>query len=440
MAYKKSIREEELKNHVAHDFFSDYDTTHIIGNIDFCVTPSYEQGYLFDMNYADDDHFESLLWAEAKKGVKSEQEMYESLVQLLLTIGRARTFDKYIPPIFLGAFDAEKFAFIPYEKVMDVFNQNDFDWTVAPSNHESKEFVQLYNLVVDILESETLSFCFDDRELKKFIKKNLKLDNKNINKIRVTKNNFVNIYNKWVSAVKPSINMNWDEVKKYGILDADFYLADLLSQENTTIIEKLFVLLKSNRYELDRKIDAMGLEESKKVSFSDKMKAHQQFWGRYCRPPKKEYWEYIVERRDLLVPQDVRERKGSFFTPRIWVEKSQEYIADVLGENWQDEYYVWDCCAGTGNLLAGLTNKRNIWASTLDKADVEVMKERIHNGANLFEDHVFQFDFLNGSFDDLPKELKTIVDDEEKRKKLVVYINPPYAEAGSAFQKKKNWK
>jgi len=29
------------------------------------------------------------------------------------------------------------------------------------------------------------------------------------------------------------------------------------------------------------------------------------------------------------VPQDVRERKGSFFTPEIWVELSQKYIADI---------------------------------------------------------------------------------------------------------------
>jgi hypothetical protein len=57
-----------------------------------------------------------------------------------------------------------------------------------------------------------------------------------------------------------------------------------------------------------------------------------------------------------------RERKGAFYTPRIWVELSQKYIADVLGANWQDEYYVWDCAAGTGNLLAGLTNKYNVWA------------------------------------------------------------------------------
>ena len=131
------------------------------------------------------------------------------------------------------------------------------------------------------------------------------------------------------------------------------------------------------------------------------------------------------------MPQDVRERKGSFFTPRIWVELSQKYLADVLGEDWQDEYYVWDCAAGTGNLLAGLTNKYNIWASTLDRQDVDVMHDRIKNGANLLDNHVFQFDFLNDSFDKLPAGLKKIVEDPGKRKKLVIYINPPYAEASN---------
>ena len=133
----------------------------------------------------------------------------------------------------------------------------------------------------------------------------------------------------------------------------------------------------------------------------------------------------------ILTPQDIRERKGSFFTPQQWVELSQKYIGDVLGEDWQDEYYIWDYAAGTGNLLAGLTNKYNIWASTLDKADVDVIHDRIKNGANLLEDHVFQFDFLNDDFSKLPKGLQDIISSEKKRKKLVVYINPPYAEASN---------
>jgi len=169
------------------------------------------------------------------------------------------------------------------------------------------------------------------------------------------------------------------------------------------------------------------------IPIKDKKK-YEFFWKNYKRPPLKEYQEYIIQRRDLIVPQDIRERKGAYFTPRIWVEKSQEYMADYFGENYQDEYYIWDCAAGTGNLLNGLTNKYNIWASTLDKQDVDVMKDRIKNGANLLESHVFQFDFLNDEFDcgKLPPDLLAIIQNPAERKKLVIYINPPYAEAGNA--------
>ena len=83
-------------------------------------------------------------------------------------------------------------------------------------------------------------------------------------------------------------------------------------------------------------------------------------------------------------------------------------------------------------LLTGPTNKYNIWASTLDKQDVEVMHDRINNGANLLHDHVFQFDFLNDDFSKLPKPLQDVINNPEKRKKLIVYINPPYAEATTA--------
>jgi hypothetical protein len=128
----------------------------------------------------------------------------------------------------------------------------------------------------------------------------------------------------------------------------------------------------------------------------------------------------------------VRERKGSFFTPQIWVELSQTYLTNTLGEDWQDEYYIWDCAAGTGNLLTGLTNKYHIFASTLDKQDVDVMHDRIKNGTNLLEKHVFQFDFLNDEFTKLPQALHNVINDPEKRKKLLIYINPPYAEATTA--------
>lgn len=427
MAYSNQIREEELKNKVAQDFFQAYDTTPILGNVDFCVAVPSNGPQLFETEY--------LMWAEAKKGNKSNIE--ESFVQLVITIGKAHTFEHHLPPRFLGAFDAEKIAFIPYNNLLEIFHQNDFNWNVTPSDHSTKEFALIHKRVKDILSHQILTFNFerDKKELEKFIKNNFIVGKSKLSKIRISKNNFVAIYQKWLLEVKPTINVDWDKAKKSGIIDADFYLADILSEHNVSLKEKLFVLLRESYYELDRKKNDLGLFTSSKANFLDEQKAHNQFWNRYSRPPKREYWDYIVERRDLLVPPDVRERKGSFFTPQKWVELSQQYLADELGENWQDEYYIWDCAAGTGNLLNGLTNKYRIWASTLDKADVDVMKERIKNGsANLLDEHVFQFDFLNDSFDKLPPRLKEIIDNEETRKKLVIYINPPYKEHTNAKQ------
>lgn len=421
-----NIREEELKNKVAQDFFWQYDCSKIIGNVDFCVcmhqSSRVEQGS------------QSIFWAEAKKG---HSNINHSIVQLVLTIGKARTFDQNLPPAMLGAFDGEKIAFVPYNEIHEIFYINDFNWNVTPSNHNSKEFKLILEKVESVLSGNTLQFNFldDEKELLRFIRRNFVIGKFGITKTQIDKNNFVAIYTKWLEEVKPTISVNWDIAKKAGIIDGDFYLADLLSEENFTLKEKLFVLLKKDHYELDRQFDEAGMFSSKRTDFSDKQKSHTQFWNRYDRPPKEEYWDYIVERRDLLVPQDVRERKGSFFTPKIWVELSQQYLAQVLGEDWQDNYYVWDCAAGTGNLLTGLTNKYNIWASTLDKQDVEVMHDRIKNGANLLDEHVFQFDFLNDDFSKLPKGLQEIISNPRKRKKLVIYINPPYAEAGDTKQR-----
>ncbi|RLA06441.1 MAG: hypothetical protein DRQ51_09420 [Gammaproteobacteria bacterium] len=428
MAYNLNIREEELKNKVAQDYFWLYDNTKIIGDVDFCVAMHQSASDLLE--------HQSLLWAEAKKG---KADIYKSFVQLILTIGKARTFDKFLPPVMLGAFDATKIGFIPYNDIQEIFYLNDFNWSVTPSCHDSREFNLLLQKVHRILDKNTFVFNYekDDKELKNFIKTNFIVGKFGITKTQIDKNNFIVIYNKWLQTVKPTIIVNWDIAKKNRIIDGDFYLADLLSIENETLKEKLFVLLKNDKYELDRKIDELGMFSSKQATFTDKQIAHNEFWLKYERPPREEYWDYIIKRRDLLVPQDIRERKGSFFTPRIWVELSQKYLSDVLGENWQDEYYIWDCAAGTGNLLTGLSNKYNIYASTLDTQDVEVMKDRIKNGANLLSSHVFAFDFLNDDFDKLPESLQEIINDKEKREKLVVYVNPPYAETNAKKGTKK---
>lgn len=437
MSYPVDILEESLKQKVAQDFFPQYDCSNILGRVDFSACIKDTTPTLFDNDF--------MLWGEAKRGVVKD--IYTSFVQLILTIGKEKTFDKYLPPVFLCEFDCVQIAFLPYHKIIDYFYQNDFNWNVAPSDHTTKEFSQLYNIVKSTLDSNVFVYSYDKDEkiLREFIKKSFITGKTEFSKTRITKNNFISIFNRWQDEVRSTIAVNWDVLYKNGIFDHDFFLADAMSSNNMTISQKLQVLLRDNHYILDRKKNKLGLFTSSEAHFTDEGIAHARFWLKYERPPKKEYQEYIIFRKDLLKPQDVREYTGSYFTPKVWVELAQKYIEDELGENWQDEFYVWDCCAGTGNLLAGLRNKYNLYASTLDKPDVDVMNERIVQGANLLPDHVFQFDFLNDGYADsngniisllkncekLPPSLRDILNDDEKRSKLIVFINPPCAESAN---------
>ena len=426
----KNIREEELKNKVGADWFKSFDTTEILGNVDFTVFP--KQDNIFGRT--------PLLWAEAKTGNFDVPTMF---VQLVLTIGKARTFDKTLPPAFLGAFDFKKIAFVPYISVQDIFYINDFNWNVAPSNHETKEFKLIKDRINATLKQNTYIYDYqtDEKDLKTFIANNIAKATE-ASKIKVDKNNFIPIYLRWLDIVKPVIDVNWDDLKKASILNSDFYLADLFVddkdtnkiEDDSSIRDNLFVIFENQGYKIEKENIKQMFDAT--INIRNK-ETYLQFWKRYKRPPIKEFQNYIIERRDLLVPQDIRERKGAFFTPRQWVELSQKYLCDLLGENWQEEYYIWDCADGTGNLLAGLTNKYNIWASTLDQADVKVIHDRIEQGAILLENHVFQFDFLNDDFSKLPQGLQDILNDEKKRKKLIIFINPPYAEVSSKAEKGK---
>jgi len=414
----QDIREKEVENKISQEFFTEYDCTKVLGDVDFAVSP--KEGIFKDEIF--------YLWAEAKQ---KPTDVLVMLTQLVITVGKAKLDQKFTPPAFLGAFDNEKIAFVPYKDVHEVFYQNDFNWKAAPNDHTSKEFKQVYKQVETAInrfpwERYEFNFVKDEKELRKFIKENFIEGKLGTTQIEITEYNFVHIFYKWLDTVKPTIAVDWENgAYKYKIFERDFYLADLIS-ENDETIEKLLVQLKKTYYKTEVNISERFFSE---IEFTDNGAAYRIFWNKYRRPPKDIYRQEIKNRQDLLVLPNFRERKGAFFTPQIWVEKSQEYIADVLGEKWQEEYYIWDCAAGTGNLLYGLTNPLHIFASTLDSGDEKIMHQDIDNQhSKLLKNHVFQFDFLNGDFSELPQDLQNIIKDEKRRKKLIIYINPPYVE------------
>ncbi|GAA9713763.1 hypothetical protein VN0019_13620 [Helicobacter pylori] len=420
-----NLNEEPLKSQIKAEFFKDKKFLYSGDKIDFMLSYKHSNATL------------PILWGEAKRG--DFDDLDKAFTQLLLTIGKHRLYTHHTPP-YLCAFNAFKIEFIAFDDVItSFFYQSDIDFSITPSNHNTEGFKHAFRCVKAMCKSHKLVFDFktQSQECKEFIENNLNSSHL-LNKIQIDKNNFFTIYQKWLEIVKPTIKIDWELAKAEGILDADYYLADLLSDGDKTIIEKLRTILRSSHYELkwgSNALNKLGLEGITKVDFTDNQQAHQEFWSVYERPPKLEFQASILERRDLLVPSDVRERKGAFFTPKIWVEKSQEYLAKALGQDYQEDYIIWDCAGGTGNLLRGLLNKANLYLSTLDHNDVAIVKDLVaKNHLKLLENHVFQFDFLNDNFfsDKTPKSLQEILKDQEKRKKLIIYINPPYAEATSA--------
>ncbi|MDR0638230.1 MAG: hypothetical protein LBG27_04890 [Spirochaetaceae bacterium] len=446
--YSGIQKEETLKSLVHEDYFPQFGYEPNIDNIDFVITDKKARDDLFSDGPGSSRHY---LWAEAKKGI---YDVYDMFTQLILTCKKTYEKGEHLAPPWLGCFDEARISFVSFHDILPIFIETDFNWNTTPSNHETADFKKARKKVEDLIGAKVLIYNFesDDEDIKEFIKTHFTTGGTVSTKAPITKDNFVQVFIKWVKEVKPSIDITkeeWADFNRKGIPDYDFYRADVLSEGGNTITDRLKIVLENDNYKFHENIG--GRLFSAEIKFKDKGEAYVRFWNKYERPPAEIYQKYIIDRRDLLAPRNIREVKGSFFTPKVWADKSKEYLAAVFGENWQDEYYIWDCAAGTGNLLAGLTNKYNIWASDVEEGNVETIQSLIDidENLNLLPSHVFQFDFLNDYLELSPTDeihmekmrrdmakletagLKTILDDPEKRKKLIIYINPPYAEAGN---------
>ena len=136
----------------------------------------------------------------------------------------------------------------------------------------------------------------------------------------------------------------------------------------------------------------------------------------------------FAEISDRLIEDTNRRNKGEFYTPTLFVDYAHKMISEALGDNWKDEYVVWDNCCGTKNLTRDYRFKE-LYCSTLENAELEISKKYNPEAVS------FQFDFLNdtiagrdslsGVYDDkLPKGLKDAL---LENKPIVFLLNPPYA-------------
>jgi hypothetical protein len=133
--------------------------------------------------------------------------------------------------------------------------------------------------------------------------------------------------------------------------------------------------------------------------------------------------EHLRSICDRLILDDKRRRDGAFFTPTVWVDKAHAMITDAYGDNWRDEFVVWDCACGTGNLTRDYHFKE-LYCSTLIPGELETM---ISGGISPEADR-FVFDFLNDDFTQVPDGLRKAFEDGRD---VMFLINPPYGTANN---------
>ena len=144
------------------------------------------------------------------------------------------------------------------------------------------------------------------------------------------------------------------------------------------------------------------------------------FFNQYAREYTPQERMNFTAIADRLIEDTTRRRQGAFFTPVKWVDFAHRMIEKELGENWRDEYVVYDCCSGSLNLTRDYRFKE-LYCSTLDKGELE-LGLRYNPEATKW-----QMDFLNDGDECFDRGLIRAF---EQNKPIVFFINPPYGTAG----------
>ncbi len=367
------------------------------------------------------------VWFEAKETGTSPVFMF---AQLLIYVKQDHDAGKHIPP-FLCVIDRDKAAVMETEHALPLLKAVDIDWPKSGSKamaktKASQEFV---SKVSDHVAAHYVVYNIDSHE-KQFIHAlKTAIREGRIIRTPITPDNLRQVFDRWIEYIGSELG---------GVTEADYallFFADIMHDGKRAAMTNL-----PARLLFDGEKPVFVLNGHQYDLVSDR--GYRNFWAIYHRPPEQEYRNYLLERRDSLLPLDERSFKGAYYTPLRVVDKAYDLLAETLGKNWQQNYIVWDMCCGVGNLEVKHSNHRNIFMSTLDKADVDVMKAS-HTCVAATK---FQYDYLNDDINEfgqidygltnkVPKELRqTIVDAKEKKKgakKILVLMNPPYAEATS---------
>jgi hypothetical protein len=365
------------------------------------------------------------VWFEAKDAPTPPIVMFG---QLLVYVRAARKRGEAIPA-FLAVIDREKAAIMPTERAFPLLEDRSIVWPKKGSGAGRELAAQIAPYVqAHIVEYE---IGHDEAAFIRAVTDAIR--ERRIIRTPITPDNLRQVFDRWVELVGSELG---------AVNPADFavlFFADIMHDGRNEAMTNLPARL---LFSGEKPVFLMNGQTYELAS----ARGYRNFWAIYHRPPEAKHRHYLLERRDSLLPLDEQKFKGAFYTPLHIVDKAYDELKATLGENWQDRYILWDMCAGVGNLEAKHSNLRNVFMSTLDQADVTIMRSNpAFAGAE-----IFQYDYLNDDVTDfgeidysqsnkVPLALRQAIADAKARKKgskpILVLINPPYAESGSGIAK-----
>ena len=349
------------------------------------------------------------IWFEAKDTPKHST--YAMFTQLMHYVQDALNKGDHVPP-FLVVIDTKKAAIMKSEDVLPFLAKKTIKWGKSASAYTQEAL----DAISAHIGTHFVSFKIETHEDEFISTIKAAIKNGDIIRTQITPDNLKQVFDKWVAMIGREIK---------GVAEDDYallFFADIMHDGTSATHDYLTAALMHKNaapvFSLEGKIYELGNKEG-----------YRQFWAIYHKPPKAEYRNYLLERRDSLIPLDERSFKGAYYTPLSVVDKAYDKLTETLGNNWQKDYIVWDMCCGVGNLEVKHSNPRNIYMSTLDQADVDVMRAT----KTCVAAQRFQYDYLNDDITDdgkidynltnkVPAGLRKAIADG---KKILLLINPP---------------
>jgi hypothetical protein len=341
------------------------------------------------------DDVKTLLEFKFGKELKDSKDQANIFAQILFYLKRFEEAGEKLPSTLFVGDENECFAFSTKE--LEKYLNEAIDWKVAPSNAAKLNPLLVQALVND---EDLIPHVFNvhQEDFKDVVNKIKDLSKGLVNLVPINQNNIVEVFRYW----------------KVHILDDK----DTTTQEQVNIFIKCLID-REDTYEHPRKANTLVTSvDGRIIETKVKMKLHMSFFEHFQRDHKPSDRKMLVENKDRLVDEIDRRKTGEFFTPTIWAKEAHKMIAENFGENWTEDYVVWDCASGTNNLTRDLKFKE-LYCSTLNSEDIDTAKKMGFNPEATF----FQYDFLNDDEEKLPVNLRKAL----KEEKVLFLINPPYA-------------